>query len=364
MTDPTREAGILKCVSVLGELDVPIVGAPMGGGPSTPELAAAISEAGGLGTLAAGYLKAERVVEDVRQARSLTQRPLGVNVFVVSGAPADPVGVADYEARLRREAQRLGVELGAARFDDDAFDEKVSVLCAEPVEVVSFTFGVPPADVVARLRAAGSEVWVTVTSPEEARQAAGLGVDALVVQGLEAGGHRGIFVDDEHAADLTLLAALQLIGAAVDVPLVAAGALMTGPAVAAVLVAGAAAAQLGTAYLRTPEAGTSMVQREATVGDTATVLTRAFSGRTARGIANRLQAEHGASAPAAYPEVHHLTAPMRAEGRRLGDADVVNLWAGQAHAMARELPARELTHQLAHEVRVALRRASGRLDRG
>ena len=315
------------------------------------------------GVSLAATCRARQLAGTLTTARSLTRRPLGANLFAASGEPAEPALVAGYAARLAPEAQRLEVPLGTPRFDDD-LAAKVSVLCAEPVAVVSFTFGLPSRDAVTRLHAAGSEIWVTVTSPREARQAAELGVDALIVQGIEAGGHRGVFRDDEQASDLTLLAALQLTGAAVDVPIVAAGALMTGGAIAAVLAAGAAAAQLGTAYLRTPEAGTSTVQRDATAGDALTVLTRAFSGRTARGISNRLHAEHGADAPMAYPGVHHLTAPLRAEARSRGDADLVDLWAGQAHALSRELPAGQLTRVLADEARAALTRASGRFAEG
>ncbi len=226
---------------------------------------------------------------------------------------------------------------------------------------MSFTFGLPPVDAVRRLAAAGSEVWITVTSPDEALAAAELQPDALVVQGVEAGGHRGVVVDDDEASDLTLLAALQLVGAVVDVPLVATGGLMTGAAIAAVLVAGAAAAQLGTAYLRCPEAGTSDVQRAATATTTRTVLTRAFSGRLARGMENRFHRDHAATAPRAYPEVNHLTAPLRAHGRAVGDADVVNLWAGQAHLLAEERPAGELTLALAAEARRAIALAASRL---
>ncbi|QEC46428.1 nitronate monooxygenase [Baekduia soli] len=351
-------------MTVLEQLELPIVGAPMAGGPSTPELAAAVSEAGGLGVLAAGYLTAGQMAERLAAVRVLTARPIGVNLFAAGGARADPALVARYAARLAPEAQRLGVELGAPRFDDDDLEAKVDHLCAEPVAVVSFTFGLPSGEVAARLRAAGSELWATVTAPDEAQRAAALGVDALVVQGVEAGGHRGVFCDDEHAADVTLLAALQLVGAGVDLPLVAAGALMTGGAVAAVLAAGAAAAQLGTAYLRTPEAGTSPVQRAATAQDAPTVLTRAFSGRTARGIVNRLHAEHGAHAPSAYPEIHHVTAPLRARARAQGDGEVINLWAGQAHVLARDLPAAQLTRALADEARAALARAGRRLGEG
>jgi nitronate monooxygenase len=174
-----------------------------------------------------------------------------------------------------------------------------------------------------------------------------------VAQGVEAGGHRGSF-DVDAPGDLGLLALLQLLTASVDVPLVATGGLMTGRAVAAVLAAGAAAAQLGTAFMLCPEAGTSTSHRAALAGDGATALTRAFTGRAARGLVNRFLRRHSADAPAAYPEVHHVTAPIRAAARERGDAEALNLWAGQAHALAREVPAAQLVRELATEARAAL----------
>jgi nitronate monooxygenase len=351
-------------IALLQSLPLPIVGAPMAGGPTTPALAAAVSGAGGLGFLGAGYKSVDALREDVAATRAQTARPFGVNVFAQAGTPGDPDAVAAYAARLAGEAARAGVALGEPRFEDDNFAAKVEALVADPVAVVSFTFGLPPRAAVERLHAAGSEVWITVTAPDEARAAAALAPDALVVQGVEAGGHRGIFADDERASELTLLAALQLIGAAVDLPLVATGGLTTGAAIGAALVAGAAAAQVGSAYLRTPEAGTSQAQRDATATDAPTALTRAFSGRTARGIVNRLLTEHTAAAPRAYPEVHHLTTPLRAHGRATGDADLINLWAGQAHALAPELPAGELTRKLADDARAAVARAHARLSAG
>jgi nitronate monooxygenase len=348
--------------AMLKALPLPIIGAPMAGGPSTPALAAAVSEAGGLGFLGAGYKTVVALREDITATRTLTDRPFGVNVFALAEtAPGDPEAIAAYAARLAGEAARVGVELGEPRFEDDHFAAKMEALIADPVAVVSFTFGLPPRDAVTRLHAAGAEVWITVTSPAEARAAAALAPDALIVQGVEAGGHRGVFVDDETASELTLLAALQLIGAAVDLPLVATGGLTTGAAIGAALVAGAAAAQVGSAYLRTPEAGTSEAQRAAAASDAPTALTRVFTGRTARGIVNRLLTEHSAAAPRAYPEINHLTAPLRAHGRATGDADLINLWAGQAHALAPELPAAELTRRLADDARAAVARAHARL---
>lgn len=340
--------------TILSNLTVPIVQAPMAGGPSTPALAAAVSRAGGLGFLAAGYLSPQRLAADLDALGHLGDCLFGVNVFVGGGQPADPEQVRAYARRLGSEARNAGVELGTPRFDDDAFEAKVELLGERSVPVVSFTFGAPPVPAVSALRSAGCEVWLTVTSVEEARRAAAAGADALIVQGLEAGGHRGVFIDDDNQSDLTLLAALQVIGAAVELPLVAAGSIMTGAALGAVLVAGASAGQVGSAYLLSAEAGTSPAQRAATITDQPTVLTRAFSGRTARGIVNHWHREHGAEAPSAYPEVHHLTSPLRARGRALGDADLINLWAGQAHALAQDRPAGEITLELAAGAREAI----------
>jgi nitronate monooxygenase len=346
---------------ILQRLAVPVVQAPMAGGPSTPELTAAVNRGGGLGFLAAGYLTVDRLSADLEAARALTEQPIGVNVFVGGGAAADPARVQAYAQRLAGDALGAGVTLGKPRFDDDSCRDKVTLLCERPVAVVSFTFGAPPQPFIDGLHAAGSEVWLTVTSPEEAQGAAALGADALIVQGVEAGGHRGVYIDDDAQSDLTLLAALQLVRAAVDLPLVAAGSIMTGGALAAVLAMGAAAGQLGTVYLRSTEAGTSAAQRTATATDRPTVLTRAFSGRLARGIVNRWHTEHGDAAPRAYPEIHHVTSPLRAHGRTTGDPDLINLWAGQAHQLAQERSAEEITRELGREARAALTTAAERL---
>jgi nitronate monooxygenase len=212
---------------------------------------------------------------------------------------------------------------------------------------VSFTFGSAPPEAVAALHAAGSEVWVTVTSHDEARLAVEAGADVVVVQGAEAGGHRATFVDRDGAAAIGLLALLQLVREAVDVPMVATGGIMTRRGVAAVLAAGARAAQLGTAFLLCPEAGTSAPHRRAVASSAPTALTRAFSGRQARGVRNRFMDAHDHAAPIAYPEVHHATSPLRAAARAAGDAGAINLWAGEAHALAMGIPAAEVVRALA-----------------
>ena len=349
---------------MLDQLEVPIVQAPLAGGPSTPELTAAVGDAGGLGFVAAGYRTPDGLAEAVARTRALTARPFGVNLFMGGGSPADPDVLRRYVAALRPEAERAGVALGEPRFDDDGFEAKLALLTADPVAIVSFTFGCPAPAVVERVHGAGAEVWVTITGPDEAVQAAAAGADALVVQGTEAGGHRGAFADTEGRVDYGLLALLALVRARVNVPLVASGGIATGHGVAAALAAGAAAAQVGTAFMRCPEAGTSAPHRAALATDRPTGLTRAFSGRLARGIVNRLQAQHTAHAPTAYPEIHHVTAPLRAHGRKTGDADVINLWAGEAHALAEEIPAAEVVARLAAEARDALAAAHGRMEPG
>lgn len=338
---------------------VPIVLAPLAGGPSTPALAAAVSGAGGLGFLGAGYLSAQRLADDVRGTRGLTGEPFGVNLFV-PGPPSDAAAVGRYAESLAHDADRLGTSLGEPRWSDDEWNAKLDVLMADPVAVVSFASGCPDASVFSRLHDAGSEVWVTVTSLAEAELTAGTGADVLVVQGLEAGGHRGGFTDSGEPTGL--LALLQLVAAVTDLPLVATGGIATGAGVAAVLAAGARAAALGSAFLRCPEAGTSDVHRAALRGREPTALTRAFTGRTARGIRNRLMVEHP-DAPPAYPELHYLTAPLRQAGRTAEDGDVVNLWAGQAYPLGLELPAAELVRRLHEEARAAVGRAADRLGR-
>jgi nitronate monooxygenase len=344
-------------MAVLDRLPHPIVLAPLGGGPSTPALAAAVSDAGGLGFLAAGYRTAEGVREEIRELRALTAAPFGVNIFVPTVADVDGAALAAYLGRLEADARRHGVEVGTPRNDDDHWEGKLAVVREERVPVVSFTFGCPAPEVAATLHRAGSEVWVTVTDPSEAGPARDAGADALVVQGIEAGGHRGGWTDRDDAEGFGLLALLRLVAGEVDLPLVATGGIADGAAIAAVLVAGASAAQLGTAFMLASEAATHPAHRAALAADTPTALTRAFTGRQARGLRNRFLVEHTPDAVSAYPEIHHATSPLRAAARAAGDPGGFNLWAGQAHRLARAAPAGEIVASLAEEARAALRQA-------
>ena len=323
-----------------------IVGAPMAGGPTTPRLAAAVSEAGGLGFLAAGYKTPDAVRADLAEARRLTSRPVGLNLLSVVERPVDEDAVARYAETLRPEAERYGVVLGEPRFDDDHRAAKLALAAEEGVEVVSFAFACPSAEEVAALQDAGADVWVTVTEPHEAVAAAEAGADALVVQGAEAGGHRGTFDDADGAGETVLLDLLPRVAAETGLPLVAAGAIMDRAGVRAALAAGAVAVQAGTAFMLCPEAGTSAAHRAAMATPGETALTRAFTGRRARGIVNRFMREHETDAPAAYPHVHALTAPLRAAAREAGDPDAMHLWAGEGFALARAVPARAVVEEL------------------
>ncbi len=345
---------------VLSELGVPIVLAPLAGGPATVELTVAVADAGGLGFLAAGYRSPDAVAEQIAAFRQRTSAPLGVNVFTPPAGPAPPSSYEQYVQEIGAEGERIGVQAGSPVFDDDNFPAKIELLEQARPEVVSFVFGSPPATVIERLRSRGVTVLVTVTTPSEALDAAAAGADALVVQGLEAGGHRGSAIDEDQPA-YGLLALLALVRARTELPLVAAGGIATGAGIAAVLGAGAVAAQLGTAFLLCPEAGTAAVQRAAVASGAPTAVTRAFTGKPARGIVNRFMLDYSDRAPAAYPEIHHVTAPLRAAARKSGNPDLVNLWAGQAHELAGAEPAADVITRLMSEARSAAAATARRL---
>jgi len=348
---------------VLDELDVPIVQAPMGGGPSTVALAVAVGEAGALGFLAGGYLTTEAMRAEIRALHGRTERPFGVNVFVPDAGASDPAALEAYLRRLSGVAEHYGVALGEPHHSDEDWSAKLEVLGEERPAVASFTFGCPPPEAIAALRARGISVWVTVTGPDEARIAAAAGADALVVQGVEAGGHQASFEDSDRDG-LGLLALLRLIAAETDVPLIGAGGVGDGAALAAVLAAGALAAQVGTAFMLAPEAGTHPAHRARLGTNAPTGLTRAWSGRQARGIVNAFQAEHSADAPRAYPQVHHATSPLRVAARERGNAEAFNLWAGQAQGLAVARPAAETVRLFAAEARQAAEAATARLGVG
>jgi nitronate monooxygenase len=320
----------------------------MAGGPSTPALATAVSGAGGLGFLAGGYQLADRLAAEITEARAATSGPLGVNLFVVAPYVPDPDEVAAYRRSLESEAVRLGVALGEPRWDDDHWRAKLDVVLDTRPEVVSFTFGCPDPEVLSRLAGAGIVSTVTVTSVLEAREAVARGAASLAVQGPGAGGHRGTWDLEADPDPTALLDLVSAVLAAADLPVFAGGGVATAADVELLTGRGALAAQVGTAYLLADEAGTNPLHRAALADPeyADTSLTRAYTGRWARGLTNRFIAEH-ADAPAGYPHLHHLTAPLRKAAVAAGDAQVAHLWAGTGHEHARPAPAAEITRSLA-----------------
>ncbi|QNI06422.1 nitronate monooxygenase [Mycobacterium kubicae] len=336
---------------VLGfwDIDVPIVGAPMSGGPGTPALAAAVSNAGGLGFVAGGYLTADQFAEDIVAARAATTGPIGANLFVPQPSVADWVQLEYYAEELEEVAEHYRVEVGRPVYgDDDEWERKLEVLADVRPEMVSFTFGAPPPDVIRRLSALGLLVSVTVTSAYEAGVALAAGADNLVVQGPAAGGHRGTFAPDMEPGEESLHQLLDRIGKTHDVPLIAAGGLGTVEDVAAALRWGAVAVQVGTALLLADEAGTDPAYRVALKNPhfDSTVVTRAFSGRYARGLANNFTRLLDHVAPLGYPEVHQMTEPIREAAVQAEDPHGTNLWAGTAYRATRAGPVADIVAAL------------------
>jgi len=311
-------------------------------------LIAAAADAGALGFLAGGYKTAEAMRAEIGAVRASTSEAFGVNVFVPGAPTAQPVETTRYVGSLTRDAEVVGAVLGDPAWDDDDWTAKVSVLLAASPPIVSFTFGCPSREIAEAFQHAGSVVAVTVTHPQEARLAAAAGADCLCVQGIEAGAHRGTFTNDERSdGGSELLVLISEVARVTDLPQIAAGGIMNAEAVAAVLGAGAVAAQCGTAFLRCPESGAHPAYK-ASLGDgrfTSTALTRSFSGRPARGLVNQFMRDHP-DAPPAYPEINNATRPLRAVAARRGDADRMSLWAGSGFREATTRPAAEIIDRL------------------
>ncbi|WP_104081842.1 nitronate monooxygenase [Cryobacterium sp. Y11] len=331
----------------LSDLDIPIIAAPMAGGSSTPNLAVAVSNAGGLGFLAGGYKTPQALADQIIDVQQRTTRPFGVNLFIPQPALNDRAAVLAYRDVLASEnpAATFG-EIDQT--DDDWFADKVAIVIAQKVPVVSFTFGLPPRDAVERMHAAGSYSIATVTSVPEALQAVDRGVDAVCVQGPEAGGHRATFTTRGEPGAVALGELLIAIREVVTLPLIAAGGIHSGGQIASLLAAGAAAVHLGTAFLRTDESGANPAHQNALVDArfTDTVVTRVFSGRPARALSNTFITAHDASVPHEYPQVHHLTKTLRADAARRGDPDGLALWAGTGFRAAAAGPAQSVLESL------------------
>lgn len=338
---------------------MPLVVAPMGGGPSTPGLVGAVAQAGALGSLANGYLAPGDGRDAIRAVRALTGEPFAVNLFVPTTVAPEPAHIERTAGLLGRYYRELGMgEVPVIERHSEDFDEQLAVVVEERVPVVSFTFGIPRPDQMGLLRDTGAFIIGTATSAEEAAALEAAGADAVCAQGAEAGGHRGSFTPEADAARIGLATLLPQVRDAVRVPVIAAGGIMDGRGICAALALGADAAQLGTAFLRCPEAGTNNAHRHAlrAASDVSTTLTRAFSGKSARAIRNRYVEEMSAYDVAPYPVTNALTGPLRKQAARVGSADHLSLWAGQGVALGRELPAGDLVRTLERETVESLER--------
>jgi nitronate monooxygenase len=345
-------------------IEHPIIQAPMAGSNGSA-LAIAASAAGGLGSLPCATLAADQVVAEVAAIRAATSNPFNLNFFCHQPPVSDPQRLAAWFDRLAPYYAELGIERPAdpQLAGRGSFDDAMAGLVDDlRPPVVSFHFGLPSDRLVERVQRTGASVLSSATTVAEARWLVDHGCDVVIAQGLEAGGHRGMFLDEDPRRQVGTFALVPQIIDAVDVPVVAAGGIADGRGVAAALALGAAGVQIGTAFLRCPEATTGPLHRAALsqAAEDSTVLTDVITGRPARGIVNRLIAEVGPlshQAPA-FPHAVAGSAPLRAAAEAIGSSDFSPLWAGQAVPMARELPAGELIQQLVDELQTALRNTS------
>jgi nitronate monooxygenase len=360
MSNDTQRAPLLALLGIRK----PIIQAPMAG-VTTPALAAAVSNAGGLGSLGVGAMNAEAARKTIRDTRALTSAPFNINVFCHAPATADAKVEQTWLNWLAPTFQQYGAnppekitEIYTSFVEDAAM---LDVFLEEKPAVVSFHFGLPSNEIIKKLKDAGITLLASATNLDEAKAAADAGVHALVAQGVEAGGHRGMFDTDAIDEGLGVFALTRLLVEKLDLPVIAAGGIMDGAGIAAVLALGAQAAQLGTAFVPCPETAIDDGYRRAILSDAAqhTILTSAFSGRLARSMVNRfteLGRKEDRPATPAYPVTYDAGKALHAAAKAKGEFGYGAQWAGQAAALARSLPAAELVAQLDRELRETVQR--------
>ena len=335
--------------------EFPIVLAPMAG-VMDADLVIAVAQGGGLGSLPCAMLSAEKAREQVNIIRQRVSAPINLNFFCHKAVDADPARETRWRTRLTPYFKELGLDPNAQinAANRAPFGEEMCALVEElKPEVVSFHFGLPDKALMKRVRAAGCIVIASATIVKEAKWLEANGVDAIIAQGAEAGGHRGMFLTESIVNQPGTMALVPQIVDAVRVPVIAAGGIADGRSIAAAFALGASGVQIGTAYLHTPESKVTDAGRKALAEahDDSTVITNVMTGRPARGVANRLMKEVGPVSPDAPAFPHAATAlgPLKAAAEKLGRVDFTNLWAGQAVAMSRNIGAADLTRALAAE---------------
>jgi len=342
-------------------IDIPIIQAPMAG-PVLSEMVIAVSEAGGLGSLPCAMLNADQLRAELTAIRQHTSHPFNVNFFCHHPPDPDQSRETAWRQRLARYYSELGIDPQAPipSSSRTPFDRDICDLTIEfKPPVVSFHFGLPSKDLLSRVKASGAKILSSATTVNEARWLEAEGCDAIIAQGYEAGGHRGMFLDGNISTQVGTIALVPQVVDAVKVPVVAAGGIADARGILAALALGASAVQIGTAYLFCPEAKISPIHRRAlkNAKDSETVLTNVFTGRPARGILNRILREVGPMSDLApeFPLAAGALAPLRSRAEAAGSDDFTPLWSGQAASLAKELPAGELTKKLAADTLMSLK---------
>ena len=337
-------------------VEQPIFLAPLGGGPSTPALAAAVANAGGLGAIAAAYLTPTEIADTIRESRALTRRPLNVNLFTGGYHATTRKDMSPMLAAIAEVHRELGLpQPTLPAIPPDPFENQFEAILAAKPKVFSFTFGIPSPDIIERAKQAGMLVFGTATTVAEGRLLEAAGADAVVAQGSEAGGQRGTFDGSFEAGLVPLMELISELVESLRIPVIASGGLMDGRDIARVLKAGASAAQLGTAFLCCPESGASAAYKQALLAarDGHTAITYAFTGRAARGLENRftrsMAGRRADTLP--FPIQNLLTRDLRKASAKRGDPEFLSLWAGTGVARLRAIPAAELMQRLIAETR-------------
>jgi nitronate monooxygenase len=349
-----------ELTKILG-IDYPIIQAPMAGGPTTPELAAAVSNAGGLGSLGAGYLSPKRMREAIREIRKRTDKPFAVNLFVPEPVEVNPAQVMHVNQYLApyREKWGMAPEPKVDKYAE-SFEEQVRIVLEEEVPVFSFTFGIPSPELIEEMKKKRIVLVGTATTVREAVQLRESGIDVIVAQGSEAGGHRGTFASPYQQALIGTMALVPQVVDQVDVPVIAAGGIADARGIVASLALGAAGVQLGTAFLPCLESGAHDQHKKMILNSTeeSTVVTRSLTGKAARGIKNTMvevMEKLDEREIPSYPVLNSLTRDLRQEAAKQNNPEWMSLWAGQATRLCSSVTAEELMAKLVSEVPKILR---------
>ncbi|MFL6557832.1 MAG: NAD(P)H-dependent flavin oxidoreductase [Bacillus sp. (in: firmicutes)] len=338
-------------------INYPIIQAPMAGGVTSSELVAAVSNAGGLGMIGAGYMGPDQIQTQIKQIRQLTEKPFGINLFVPSEYTADPLKLQTAKVSLQPIKAELLVEeepvLPTFEQDLETFHQQLEIIINEKVKICSFTFGLPSHEIVVKLKQNSIIVIGTATTVQEAMLIEGAGMDAVVVQGSEAGGHRGTFHGEDTKSLIGLMSLIPQAADCIRIPVIAAGGIMEGRGVMAAKCLGALGVQMGTAFLVCEESGAPRVHKEAIINATEeqTVLTKSFSGKMARGVNNCFieSMKNFEEVLPDYPLQNELTKTIRKASAAEGNIDYMSLWSGQSPKLAKTLTVQSLMTRIVNE---------------